>query len=184
MELEEPCPCRPTSGVLCRRTGTARSGSSRPAATDNARCASHCCNAAALPLDLPDQDRASSARVRRRAAHDPERLELYRTPRGIRGVDSLRSVVANGVEATNYPFARLAPRGFVKRPLGPHRARPARCWKPDGCQQPPPKDSSGQLVHPTFSKTGTRASWGYRLAWRSPMRSTASRLRPRFGRLP
>jgi len=50
-------------------------------------------------------------------------------PHGVRGVDSLRSVVANGSEATDYPFARLAPRGFVKRPLGPHQARPACCWR-------------------------------------------------------
>jgi len=70
---------------------------------------------------------------------------------------------------------------FRQEPLGPHRASSDPDSRPDGFEPSPTTDASGQLVHPTLSKTSTRTPRGYRLARGSSMRPVASRRWPRSG---
>ena len=92
-----------------------------------------------------------------------------------------------------HPFTRLSPRGPVKDPSAPTELGqiptldfPATTSQAtslqSGLEPSLTRDASGQLMHPTLSKTSTRAPRDYRLTQGLSMRPSASRRWPRFGR--
>ena len=180
--LEEPFPFRPTSDVLCRLIGTAATAPTI-APADTLRL--HQLEASLEPgspqrLDRLGQDCATAPRIRGSAAHSPERLGLYRSQLMTQSAEAPRSGVAARNEAlptSFHPAISARPR---QGPLGRHRARS----DPDSCEPSLTRDASGQLMHPTLSKTSTRAPRSYRLTQGLSMRPHASRRWPRFGRWP
>jgi hypothetical protein len=113
LELEEPFPHRPTSDVLCRRTGTATKVPPLVAADTESGLEAE----APIPRSLIDpsgQGGAGTPRVRRSTAFRPGRLESYRSPLMTQQADTFRSGVATQVGTTAHPFARLPPRRPVK----------------------------------------------------------------------
>jgi hypothetical protein len=136
-----------------------------------------------LSLDRCGQGRADAPRLRGSAAHRPERLESYRSPLIISVGRCTSLWRCHPSRGTRTPVRSAIPARPRQRPLGPHRTRSVSGSPPGGFEPVPTKDASGQLVHPTLSKTSTRTPRGYRLARSSSMRPIASRLWPRFGRL-
>lgn len=79
-----------------------------------------------------------------------------------------------------HPFTRLSPRGPVKDPsapteLGQIPTLHTRLNEQDGFEPSLTRDASGQLMHPTLSKTSTRTPRDYRLTQGLSMRLSASR---------
>jgi hypothetical protein len=115
LELEEPFPHRPTSDVLCRRTGTTTKVPRLVAAASKPGLKAEAPIVGPL-IDPSDQGGADAPRFGRSAAFRPGHLESYRNPLMTQRADAFRSGVATQVGTTAHPFARLPPRRPVKGP--------------------------------------------------------------------
>jgi len=186
-ELEEPFPFRPTTDVLCRLAGTNPvAPTTAPATALQPRGPKHASNPlhhsgltrsarAALALlglgGVPPSAQNASSRTgaQPRILSRPAHLGL---------ADFARN------EVSAHPFARLSPRGPVKDPSVPTELGQVPTRSPCGFEPSLTRDASGQLMHPTLSKTSTRTPRGYRLTQGLSMWPSASRRWPRFGRWP
>jgi hypothetical protein len=183
--LEEPFPFRPTSDVLCRHTGTATAAPTTAPATSRGSTSSEpgSVPASSRSLDRCDQDCASAPRVRGNAALSPERLESYRSQLMTQSAVRTSLWRCHPSQGVRTPFRSAISARPRQEPLGPHQARSDPDSLPCGFEPSLTRDASGQLMHPTLSKTSTRAPCSYRLTQGLSMRPHASRRWPRFGRL-
>jgi hypothetical protein len=187
LELEEPFPIRPTADVLCRLGDTGAMTPTISSATAPFRLRlerAFRARSVHTRLDHLGQGCATSPRVRGCGAHNPERLESYRSRLShLNRPMHLGLALPPETRHSTHPFARLLPRGCVNNPSATTELDQIPTRAPCGLEPSLARDASGQLVHPTLSKKSTRAPRGYRLARSSSMRLCASRREPRFGRL-
>jgi hypothetical protein len=134
------------------------------------------------PLDRLGQGCAFAPRIRGNDAHNPERLGSYRSQLMTQSAVAPRSDVAARNEVSAHPFTRLSPRGPVKDPSVATELGQIPILESCDFEPSLTRDASGQLMHPTLSKTSTRTPRGYRLTQGLSMRPSASRRGPRFGR--
>lgn len=111
-------------------------------------------------LHPPGQGCTRDPRFRRTPSQHPERLEPYWIPCASRreSCDPHCRCYPRTGPAT-HPERDGAPRGFVD-----HLSDSSHLADPDAArrQRAPTQDASSQLVHPTLSKTSTRAPHGHR----------------------
>jgi hypothetical protein len=116
----------------------------------------------------------------RDVAFRPRRLKSCQIPRKPR-TDGLRSRGSTRSETVTHPFARLAPRPPIKEASAGAELDPPALIEPDGREHRRTRDASGRFLHPTFSKTSTRATCGCRRTRRITDGMTASRRPSHFG---